>query len=418
MHFLKVGLTFATSTLSKLLAGLVIIKILSVYLGAEGLGQLGQFMSFMAIITIMAGGGIATGLVKYVSQFRDQAAQLGNYISAAAGITLAASALLGMALFGGAPWLSAWLMGTPDYASVIRVLALVQFAIGSSNFFTGLVSGHQRVSAFAIVTSASAALGAALVAFLCIRHGMGGAMIGLVLFPALPLVFLLGWYRFGLRMRWQALLPRWRPLETGKLLQYSMMLLTSALTMQLSQILIRKLIVGESSWVDVGYWQAVSKVSDAYLQFITVVLANYYLPRLAALATPKQIGAEVRLACKIVIPLLLLVCSAIYVLRDLVIVLLFSRQFLPMREFFTWQLAGDCFKIFAYIGAYVTVAGGNTRLYIAAELIQVTLVLGFSYVLVGRYGAIGATYAHCATYVCYAALVYAVLTRFIVTSRP
>jgi len=418
MHFLKVGLTFATSTLSKLLAGLVIIKILSVYLGAEGLGRLGQFMSFMAIITIMSGGGISTGLVKYVAQFRDQAVQLRAYISAASAITLVSSGLLGMALFAAAPWLSSWLMGTPDYAHVIRVLAFIQFAVGGTNFFTGLVSGHQRVTAFAIVTSASAAAGAALVAYLCIGHGMGGAMYGLALFPALPLVMLLYWYRFALRMPWHALLPRWRPVETGKLLQFSMMLLTSALTMQLSQILIRKLIVSEANWVDVGYWQAVSKVSDAYLQFITVVLANYYLPRLAALKSAAQIGAEVKLACKIVIPLLLLVCSIIYLLRDLVIVLLFSREFLPMSSYFTWQLAGDCFKIFAYIGAYVTVAGGNTKLYIAAELIQVSLVLGLSYMFVGHYGAIGATYAHCATYVCYAILVYAVLFRFILKRRP
>ena len=63
MRFLKVGLLFAASTVSKLVAGLLIVKIVAIYLGASGLGQLGQFMSLMSMITLLAGGGIGTGII-------------------------------------------------------------------------------------------------------------------------------------------------------------------------------------------------------------------------------------------------------------------------------------------------------------------------------------------------------------------
>lgn len=88
MCFLKVGILFAASILRKLIAGLRIVKIVAIYLGTEGLGQLGQFMSLMSMITILAGGGINTGIIKYVAEFNKEEVQLNGYLRAASMITL------------------------------------------------------------------------------------------------------------------------------------------------------------------------------------------------------------------------------------------------------------------------------------------------------------------------------------------
>src|SRR5437660_9073573 len=110
MNFLKVGLLFSASTLSKLLAGLIVVKIIAVYVGAGGLGRLGQFMSLMSMVTIMAGGGITTGIVKYVAEFKDNNQELKEYLGAASLVTILASLLLGLILLFSAPVISLWLL--------------------------------------------------------------------------------------------------------------------------------------------------------------------------------------------------------------------------------------------------------------------------------------------------------------------
>lgn len=406
MHFLKVGLLFAASTLSKLLASLVVVKIIAVYIGADGLGRLGQFMSLMSMITILAGGGITTGIVKYVAQYKDDAAELKRYLGAASSVTAIASALVCTGLLVFAPWLSMWLLKTEDYASVIRVLALAQFLIAATNLLLGLVNGHQRVNAFAIINTISVILGASGVAVACSMYGIKGTMYGLIWFPACAILLLLPWYRYGLRFQWRDLKPTWDRERIAKFMGFSLMMLVTVLTMQMSQIIIRMMIETKDSWTAVGYWQAVSRVSDAYLQFITVVLANYYLPRLSALKQRHEIQKEVNQAYRYAMPVLLVMSLLIFLCRDWIILLLFSREFLPMKDFFTWQLIGDGFKVAAYISAYVAVARASTRIYIAAEIYQAGMLLVFSHFFIGKFGAVGATYAYCLNYIIYFLICY------------
>ena len=413
MRFLKVGLLFAASTVSKLVAGLLIVKIVAIYLGASGLGQLGQFMSLMSMITLLAGGGIGTGIIKYVAEFEHDARQLNGYLRAASLITLAVSFLLGFALLLAAPHISLWLFNSGEYAGVIRVLAAAQFAIAFTNLLMGILNGHKRVHAFALVNSASVALGAAGVALGCALYGIRGAMYGLIWMPSCTILLLLPWYRLGLKFSWQRLTPQWDGVKVRQFAGYSLMIAVTVLSMQMSQIVIRYIIAHHNSWVEVGYWQAVSKISDSYLLFITVVLSNYYLPRLSALRARAQIGKEVATAYKIAMPVLLIMSISIFILRDWIIVLLFSPEFLAMKNYFTWQLAGDAFKVAAYISGYVAVAKANSRLYIAAEILQASLLVLLCYFFVQAYGAIGATYAYFTTYLLYFPITVAILKYYL-----
>lgn len=43
--------------LTKILAGFIVLKLVAVYLGAEGLGSLGQLMSLITILSLIAGEG-------------------------------------------------------------------------------------------------------------------------------------------------------------------------------------------------------------------------------------------------------------------------------------------------------------------------------------------------------------------------
>lgn len=413
MHFLKVGLLFASSTLSRLLAGLVVVKIIAIYIGAEGLGQLGQFMSLMSMITMMAGGGISSGIIKYVAEHRENPVELRRYVGAASMVTLVASLVLGLLLSMAAPAVSTWLFKTDKYTHVVRVLAIAQVAVAGTNFFFGLVNGQKRVRAFALISGIGAVAGAGGVAIGSIYYGITGAMYGLIWMPACYFLLLLPWSRFSLRWDWHRLMPTWDKEKIRQYLSFSLMLLVSVLTMQMSQVFIRKIIENHDSWTGVGYWQATAKISDAYLSFITVVLSNYYLPRLAALRTRTEIRNEVNAVYKFAVPVLIIMAATVYLFRDAIILILFSKEFAPMHGFFTWQLVGDTFKIAAYIGGYVAVARASTKIYVAAEIYQAGMLVTLCYLFVSKYGAIGATYAYCTNYIIYFLVVQCVLQRYL-----
>jgi len=416
MNFLKVGFLFSASTVSKLVAGLLIVKIIAVSLGADGLGRLGQFMSLISMVTILAGGGITSGIVKYVAEFKDNKQILNGYLGAASFVTLFASILVGTVLYLAAQPLSEWLFKTDEFSGVVRMLALVQFCIAMTNLFMGLVNGHQRVYAFALITLISVAVGSAGVALACFYYGMPGAMYGLMWMSACPILILMPWYKFGLKFEWNQIVPKFDRQKVQDFSHFSLMLLVSVLTMQMSQIVVRHIIESNNSWVQVGYWQAVSKISDAYLQFITVVLANYFLPRLAELKLRSAIRKEVELAYRFAMPALIVMVAVIFICRDWIIFLIFSRDFLPMKEFFTFQLIGDCFKIAAYIGAYVAVAKANTKAYIVGEILQSSMLIGLCMLFVDQFGAVGATYAYCLNYIIYFLIVHFVLRAYL--NRP
>jgi O-antigen/teichoic acid export membrane protein len=413
MNLLKVGLLFAGSTLSKLFAGLLIVKIIAITVGAEGLGRLGQFMSLMSMVTILAGGGITSGIIKYVSEFKEDKENLPKYVRAASLVTISASIIVCISLFVLAEKISYWLFKTSEYFVVIRVLSFAQILIAISNFLFGLANGYKRVKAFAAINIVSVIFGAGAVGISCSLFGMKGAMYGLIWMSVCPIIFLLPWYKFGLKFKWSQIYPKWDKEKFNQFTHYSLMLFVSVLTMQMSQIIVRHIIEASNSWVQVGYWQAVSKISDAYLQFITVVLANYFLPRLAELKKRSEIKKEVRQAYKYAMPTLIAMGFMVFICRDWIILLIFSREFLPMKEFFTFQLLGDAFKIAAYIGGYVAVAKANTKIYIAAELVQSSMLIFFCYIFVGKFGAVGATYAYCLNYVIYFMIVSYVLRYYL-----
>jgi polysaccharide transporter, PST family len=413
MNFLKASLLFSSATISKLFAGLIIVKIIAITIGADGLGRLGQFMSLMTMVTLMAGGGITSGIIKYVAEFRRDPPKLNEYLGAASFVTITASLMVGLGLYLSAGVISEWLFKTTEYRSVIHVLSFVQIFIALTNLLMGIVNGHQRVHVFAAISIISVIVGAAGVAIGCLFFGMTGAMYGLIWMAACPIVFLLPWYKIGLRSQWRNIRPRWDKEKVTQFTHFSLMLLVSVLTMQMAQIVIRDIIEQRNSWVEVGYWQAVTKISDAYLQFITVVLANYFLPRLAELKHRSEIKKEIYTVYKYAMPALLVMSLLVFLCRDPIIIVLFSRDFLPMKEFFTFQLIGDAFKVAAYIGGYVAVAKANTKLYIAAEIVQALLLVILCSFFVDHFGAVGATYAYCLNYIIYFLMVIYVLRLYL-----
>jgi O-antigen/teichoic acid export membrane protein len=395
---LKSGLTFGLSTLVKLAAGLVIIKLIARKLGADGLGHLGQMMSLMGIISLLAGGGIFTGIVKYVSEFRENERKLKEYLHAGSTILMATSILFGLFLLITASHLSRYILDSPAYKDVIYGLIVVQIFIGINNFAISVINGHQDVNGYAGV-SIFGSLASVLVMYLLIStFQLKGAMFGIMLAPALMSLISVPYGIYRKFLPRGILRPRFDKKKTIKLLSYSGMLCATAITLPTAQIIVRRFIEMRYGWTSVGYWQGLIRISDAYLQFITVVLANYYLPELASARGIEEIRRRVSAAAHVAIPVTLGMALCLYLFRDMVLRILFPPSFSPMRNLFLFQAIGDCLKICAQTLGFITVAKAMTGIYVGLEVMQSVLFVLLSWMFLHWAGPIGVTYAYALTF--------------------
>jgi enterobacterial common antigen flippase len=166
-------------------------------------------------------------------------------------------------------------------------------------------------------------------------------------------------------------------------------------------VMMRNLLAAHYSWDDVGIWQGVSSISDAYLQFITASFSVYLLPTLSRLTTKQEISREIVRSLTFVLPAVAAASFTVWLLRDFAIWLLFSTKFAAMRDLFAWQLVGDVLKVGAYVYGYLVIAKASLRFYILAEISQFVLLMAFSHWLIPAHGALGAAQAYMATYIIY-----------------
>ncbi len=96
MSLAKASLWTAVSTLVKIGAGLLVVKLLAVSFGPAGVGQAGNFRQMITVLGVLAGAGIFNGVTKLVAQHHDDPAQLRTVVGTSSAMVLGFSTLLAL----------------------------------------------------------------------------------------------------------------------------------------------------------------------------------------------------------------------------------------------------------------------------------------------------------------------------------
>ncbi|TBR39470.1 MULTISPECIES: O-antigen translocase [Dyella] len=413
MNAVRAGAWSAMATAARLLAALVIIKLVAWIAGPVGVGKLGQFMSLMSILAVLAGGGISSAIVKYVAEYRYDAHLLDRLLAAALWYALSASVLTGIVALVASRPLAAWLLGDVHFASLIRILAFAQIGMALANYILAVINGFMDVRRLAFIQVTGSLVGMIVAVWLAKWLQLYGALLAMIITQLLWLaVGLPAWrrspyFRPGMwRLRFDAEM-------TWRLAAFSVMTLTSALMPPLVGIAVRDHLALQFGWEQVGYWQAVSKVSDAYLLFLTTAINVYYLPKLAATEAPEDIVRELRQAWRIVLPLVVGLALLVYLARDGITHMLFSADFGSANALYGPQLVGDVIKIASFVLSYLMLAKAMTRLFVVSECVFALTYVALVYVLTAHYGLIGAMYAFALNYVGYLVFTAVVAHRYL-----
>jgi PST family polysaccharide transporter/antigen flippase len=376
LSWLKASLSIAIAHGVRLLGGLIVIKMIAIYLGPEGFGRLGHFMSLIAILSVLAGGGILNGMVKYVSEYKQQPENLNIFLSNALAYSLAFSSLLFVVLMISAKPISLILFKSVEYSELIMVLGGIQFLYAIVNFCNGTINGLRETFKFSKILVIGTLIGLPINYYAISHYGFTGAVVGLALVNAcllLPALFELSKLEVYKRIKFSLNRP-----DTYRLSKFSLMQMISLATLPLAEIYVRNLIIDNAGWYETGLWQSLMRLSSVYVGFFTTFLAAYYMPTLSSIVDKNQV---VKYVTKYVLGVgvaFMLIAVMLYVFRELVFTVIFSKAFVIPAGYLGFQLLGDLFKIMSYVIAFLVVAKARARLYVMGELIQTALYLGIA----------------------------------------
>ncbi|GKX57288.1 translocase [Leminorella grimontii] len=401
MSLAKASIWTAGSTLIKIGVGLLVVKLLAVSFGPSGVGQAGNFRQLITVLGVLSGAGIFNGVTRYVAQYQQDPSQLRKAVGTSASLILGFSTLLAVVFILFAEPISQGLFGHTRYLDVVWAVAFIQMGIAYANFFLAILKGYRDAMGNALGVIGGSLLGVIGYVACYWVGGYEGALAGLALVPALAAIpaGIILYKRSPMPLSY--LKPAWDKAMASSLGKFTVMALITSVTLPVAYVMMRNLLAERYSWDDVGIWQGVSSISDAYLQFITASFTVYLLPTLSKLTEKRDISREIFRSLRFVLPAVAAVSFTVWLLRDFAIWLLFSSKFVAMRDLFAWQLVGDVLKVGSYVFGYLVIAKASLRFYVLTEVSQFALLVGFSHYLIPMNGAVGAAQSYMATYIIY-----------------
>lgn len=401
MTLIKTSLLNGIAVVIKMLTMLGLNKILAIYVGPAGYAAIGNFQNAAQMITTFASGAINTGVVKYTAEYYDDEEKQRQVWRTAGTIAVLGSVITGIGVAVFSKQIAQWFLQDESYNTVFIWFSVTLVFFIFNTLLLAILNGKKEIHRYIIANIAGSLFSLAVTSALAVQFGLHGALTALAIHPSFAFVVTLylcykaDWFKFSY------LFGRLDKQVVLNLSKYTAMALTSAACVPVSHILIRTHLADTLGMDAAGYWEAMWRLSGAYLMLVTTTLSLYYLPKLSELKDPKEIKAEILQGYKIILPVAAACGLVIYLLRDFIIGVLFTSDFIPMRDLFAWQMVGDTLKIGSWILAYLMLGKAMMKLFIASEIVFAAGFYGWTYFLTGMYGLEGVTIAHAINYAIY-----------------
>jgi len=383
------------------MTGFVSIKVAAKLIGPAGIALVGQFMNVITIISSLSTGCIGQGVTKNIAENYDEPERQLQVIKNAARITLICCSIFSIIVpFISRP-LSIYIFKTTTYQSII-ILFGISISLNAFNLlFISILNGFKTYKKIISINILSNLYSLVISVLLVVFFNLYGALLGCI--AGQSIIILVTFYFIRHEFWFQQLFSSVRIEKKiiRELSGFTLMALASSLLVPYAQIPVRNTITNKISLDSAGLWEGMNRISAMYLMFITTSIGIFYLPRLSEIKDNFELKREILKTMKIVLPLLALVSFILYLMRDLIIHLIFSEKFVSMRELFSFQMVGDFFKMSSWLIAYLFFAKAKTKQFIFSEVTANICFVLFSYIGITQFGLKGVVYAYAITYLCY-----------------
>jgi len=385
------------------LVGLVRVKIVAILLGPAGVGIISLYTSAIGLIGTISSLGISSSGVREVAQAYSQQDQ----VNAARTVRILrrlcwATGLLGWVLVAAlAPLLSTWVFGSGKHALAIALIGITLLLGAVTGGQTALLQGMRRIGDIARINVAAMLINTVVAIGLYASLGERGIVPVLIATAAVSLS--VSWW-FVRRVRVEPVRLSWPETVAGarRLIGLGFAFIWGGLLGTGLDMATRTLITRKYGIDSVGLYQAAWALSGLFVGFILTAMGTDFYPRLTSLigdneAASRVVNEQTEIGMLLALPGLL----GTLAFAPLVIVLFYSKRFLPGAALLPWFVLGVFGRVVSWPLGYIQLAKGASRWFAATESALVALEMGLILWAVPRFGVVGAAYAFAISYFAY-----------------
>ncbi len=392
-----------------ILASIGKMKFAAVLLGPAGVGLFGIYTNLFQTAAAIASLGISNVGTRQVAAANANSSELGVARTRRAlfwgALALASAGGLIFWLLSG--WIARVVLSDSSLTNDVRWLALGVTLTVAAGSQIALLTGLHRVTDLARINIGAGVIGGllgVLALWLWPRQGL------IVMTLITPLVAVLIGLIFVLRLGRPTgshtpvhqMAEEWRAM-----VRLGLPFMASSLVTMLGQLAIRTLVQRGLGTNALGQFQAAWTIGMTYLGVIVGAMATDYYPRLTAAireraVAVKLINEQTEVALLLCAPALLGMLG----LTPWVMRVLYSPEFEPASEVLRWQLLGDIPKVLSFPLAFVLLASGAGKTYLATEIFGMGILVIGVFIGLPILGVKSTGVAFLATYLLYLPLVW------------
>lgn len=393
MKFIKDTFHSALGVSAKVVGSLTLNKFFAVYFGTAGVTLLAHFQNLTAMLTQVPVDGINRGIMRYWAissvpeKFKTEIFFAGFLIN----LVVYTLAVAGLLLFS--PHLSEILAGEVHGTLFYLCFFGSIFVFVVNLMLQCLVLAAHRYKDYSLLQLSNTSILVVSVLFSFARHEIGSSFLAFSLGMALgvvPTIIYLYKYPILSFHGFSVSAKSFKSLNNFVLMALSVLVFG-----KLMDFMVRDFAIHHFGLEATGLWQSVVKVSDMYMMLFISVVGTVYYPSVSALVfEPDQLKKYVRDALKILIPLISIGFFIMYLIKDWILGILYTHEFLGASVFFPYQLIGDFFGMISFLLAYIISAQARTIAYMAVQAFSALIYGLMIWLLLNDWGIMSFPMAH------------------------
>lgn len=369
------------SIVLKIIMGLVSTKLSSIYLGLQGINTLENFRNFTSLSDSFSQFGLQNGIVKY-SATSHSIKQDQKVISTIFFLLLVTSFIFIFLIILNINYVKFYIFGNQSFGFFVIAYALLSPFANLQFLLLNYLQGKQGHKFVILINSIGYLLNIILSFYLIINYHLIGAMIQLIVVPIILMIISL----FIIHKKvvfFNLISIHYVNFSVIKgLLVFSLMNLVSGALTPLSFIFIRYLVQSNLSADEAGVWSSIVRISVFYMTFVSSICNLYFYPKLSKTEIFSEYKAIIAEYYRKFIPIVFLGLLLCFVLQKVVILLIYTEDFLILRDYFYLQLIADFVKSLSLIFGYLLIAKKKIWQFILFEIISLGSYCLGSYIFI------------------------------------
>ncbi len=177
MNFFKTTFYTSLSTAVTFICGFIVAKVVAVKIGPSGFAMVGQFQNTTAMLAVLGTGAIQMGVVKYLSENKDNRKEQQKIITNSISIVVICSLLLSAFIMLCSGWLSVLAFHTRDFWLVYFLFGLFLGLTSLNAIFSAMFNGLKEIKKLTFSTISFSIAGIIFTVLFAQIAGVKGVLI-------------------------------------------------------------------------------------------------------------------------------------------------------------------------------------------------------------------------------------------------